>query len=246
MSTKTGAVRRLTEDPADDFDPGFTRDGKHLIFSSSRSGHFEIWIAERDGSGARRITNDGVDAENPVSTPDDQWIVYASGSPEKRGIWKVRIDGSAASRLVGGTATLPELSPDGRFVSYMAAAEAERTIRVVRFEDGAPVPFELVAPGARPNTGRHRWMPDGRAFVFQTENEKGDLGIATQDFVPGKDTAASRRFVTGFTPDTWTETLGVSPDGKRLTVSVLQDSASLLLVEGVEGVVAPRSSGTAR
>jgi len=38
----------------------------------------------------------------------------------------------------------------------------------------------------------------------------------------------------------------VAPDGKRLTVSVLQDSASLLLVEGVEGVVAPRSPGKNR
>ncbi|HVQ54053.1 MAG TPA: protein kinase [Thermoanaerobaculia bacterium] len=246
VSTKSGAVRRLTEDPADDFDPAFTRDGKRLMFSSSRSGHFEIWMAERDGSGARRITNDGVDAENPVSTPDDQWIVYASGNPEKRGLWKVRPDGSEASRLVAGTATLPEISPDGKFVSYMDVKERGRVVRVARFEDGVRVPFELTASGLRPNTGRHRWTPDGGALVVQMENEKGDLGIATQDFVPDRDTAASRRFVTGFTPDSWAETLGVAPDGKRLTVSVLQDPSSLLLVQGVEGVVARPAPGAGR
>jgi hypothetical protein len=110
----------------------------------------------------------------------------------------------------------------------------------VKFEDGAPAPFEAEAPGSRPNTGRHRWLPDGRALAIEVENGKGDLGVVTQDFVPGKDTSSTRRFVAGFTADSWTESLGVAPDGKRLTVSVLQDSASLLLAEGVEGVVASR------
>ncbi len=241
-SSKSGAVRRLTDDPSDDFDPAFTRDGRRLLFSSSRGGHFEIWIAERDGSGARRVTNDGVDAENATATPDGQWIVYASGSPDKRGLWKIRADGSAASRLVSGAVTLPEISPDGRFVSYIAQG-GRRTVRVVRLEDGAPTAFEALAPGSRPNTGRHRWMPDGRSLAIELENERGDLGVVTQEFDPGRDTSSTRRAVAGFTPDSWTESLGVSPDGKRLMVSVLQDSASLLLAEGVEGVVARPGPG---
>jgi Tol biopolymer transport system component len=248
VSTKTGAVRRLTDDPADDFDPAFTRDGKHLLFSSKRSGHYEIWIAERDGSGARRVTDDGVDAENPTATPDGKWIVYASGNPEKRGIWKVRADGSAASRLAVGALTLPEISPDGRFVSYMEVGGrgVGAIIRVVGFEDGSPVPFGVTTPGWRTNTGRHRWLPGGRALAFEMENEKHDPGIALQDFTPGRDSAGTRRLLTGFTHDSWTESLGVAPDGARLTVSELQDSTSLLLAEGVEGVVAHAPHGASR
>ena len=52
--------------------------------------------------------------------------------------------------------------------------------------------------------------------------------------------------MTGFAPDTWTESLGVSPDGARLTVSERQESSSLLLVDGVEGVVARPVRGAAR
>lgn len=48
------------------------------------------------------------------------------------------------------------------------------------------------------------------------------------------------------TPDSWTESLGVAPDGARLTVSELQDSTSLLLAEGVEGVVAHAPHGASR
>ncbi len=238
VSTKTAAVRRLTDDPAEDFDPAFTRDGSHILFSSNRSGHFEIWMAERDGSGARVVSSDGVDAENPTATPDGKWIVYASAHPEKRGVWKVRSDGSSATLLAAGAVFLPELSPDGRVVSYLEAGNPRGVLHVVRLEDGGPVPFKVAIPGARPNAGRHRWLPGGDAFVFQGENAAGDLGLFLQEFVPGTDTSARRRPVAGFTPDSWTESLGIAPDGSRMTVSVLQETASLLLAEGVDGVLA--------
>jgi Tol biopolymer transport system component len=243
ISTKTGAVHRLTDDPAEEFDPAFTRDGKRLLFSSNRSGHFEIWIAERDGSGARRVSDDGVDAENPTATPDGQWIVYASGGTEKRGIWRIRVDGSAAKQLVAGPVILPEISPDGRFVSYATAGVRSEAIRAVRFEDGAPVPVEVIASGSGFNRGRHRWMPGGGALVFLTDDEKGFFGLAMQDVTPGKNSSATRRAVTGFTPDSLTESLGISPDGTRLMVSELQFSSGLLLAEGVDGIVSRMPRG---
>jgi Tol biopolymer transport system component len=243
VSTKSGAVRRLTEDPADDFDPYFTRDGKHLVFSSNRTGHFEIWIAERDGSGARRVSNDGTDAENPTATPDGAWIVYGSGDPEKRGIWKVRADGSEATPLARGAFFLPEVAPDGRNVSYLSIATGGSMVHLVRLDDGAPVPFELTVPGGRVNTGRHRWMPGGGGIAYEVENGKGEAGIALQEVAAGKDTSASRRMLVGFAADGWTESLGISPDGTRLTVSERQEPSSLLLVDGLEGVLARQARG---
>jgi Tol biopolymer transport system component len=245
VSTKTGAVRRLTDDPAEDFDPAFSRDGKSLLFSSNRSGHFEVWIAERDGNGARRVTNDGADAENPSMSPDGKWIVYASGDPAKRGIWKIHPDGSGATLLAGGVYFLPEISPDGRLVSFMEAGNRSGNVHFVRLDDGGAVPISITAPGIRANTGRHRWLPGGGAIAFEMEDETGLTGISLQDAVPSRDTSASRRSVTGFAPDMWVESLGVSPDGSRLTVSERQESSSLLLVDAVEGVVAsPLRGGT--
>ncbi len=253
LSTKTGAVRRLTEDPADDFDPSFTRDGRSLIFSSNRGGHFEIWIASRDGSGARRVTDDGMDAENASATPDGKWIVYASGNPDKRGIWKIRADGTNATRLVPGPVILPEISPDGRVVSFVTvsgpdgttsvAGGANSTISAVRLEDGAPVPFEAGVTGAISNRGRHRWSPDGRTLVYLTADRKETFGLMAQAFVPGRDTAATRRPVAGFSADSLTESFGFSPDGSRMTISEFQVATGLLLAEGVDGIVARRVRG---
>src|SRR5262249_26103516 len=113
LARSTGAVRPLTEHPAEDTDPGIMPDGR-LLFSSNRSGPFEIWMAAADGSGARQITHDGFDAENPVATPDGEWIDYRSSSPRATGIAKVRPDGSGTTLIAGGSAILPEVPPDGR------------------------------------------------------------------------------------------------------------------------------------
>src|SRR6185503_10683920 len=96
-----------------------------------RSGRFEIWLAAGDGSGARQVTHDGVDAENPVATPDGQWIVYASVNPRARGIMKIRPDGGGAGLLVSGNLIEPEVSPDGRFVAFVADQGSERAALVV-------------------------------------------------------------------------------------------------------------------
>jgi hypothetical protein len=241
VSTKTGAVRRLTDDPAPDFDPAYTRDGKHLIFSSKRSGHFEIWISDRDGSVPRRVSDDGLDAENASATPDGLGIVYASGNPDKRGIWKMRSDGTQATLLVGGLAILPEISPDGRLVSYAGLDGQSSVIRAVRLEDGAAVPFELEVPGADGNELRHRFMPDGRALLRLLDEGDGLFGLALQDFVPGR-AAGSSRAVAGFKTDSPIESFGVSPDGTRATVSEFQSSTGLLLAVGVDDIVARSDS----
>src|SRR5262249_55603422 len=203
VSTKTSAVRRLTDDEAEDWDPAFTRDGKKLIWSSNRSGAFEIWIAESDGSSARQLTRDKQDAENPTATPDGDWIVFTEVAGPSRGIWKIHPDGSGATKLISGNTLLPEVSPDGQFVSYRVNFRPDLiVIRVARVSDGSPAPFEVqiqVRSGFSSKTvGRSRWMPDGRGLVFVGQDETGAYGLYAQAFAPGQDTSKTRRRLVGF------------------------------------------------
>jgi Tol biopolymer transport system component len=245
LEPATGALRQLTDDPAQDWDPGFTPDGQHVLWSSDRSGHLEIWRADADGANPRPVTQDGVDAENPTATPDGKWIVYASGNPEKLGTWKVHPDGTGATRLVPGQTVVPEVSPDGRLALFAAnPTPTHRTIRVVEIDSGKLVPFEISvdwtpSSSAQILWGRARWTPDGRAIVFVGADDQGRSGVYLQDFVPGRDTAASRRRLAGFRPDSWVESLGVSPDGKSLAISTLQQSSALFLADGLPGVELP-------
>jgi Tol biopolymer transport system component len=236
MSMESGAIRRITDDQADDWDPAFTRDGKHILWSSNRSGHFEIWTCAADGTGARQLSNDGFDAENPTATPDG-WVIYNSANPAHSGIWKMRADGTEAKRLVPGVWSTPDVSPDGAYMAFRTSSQP-RTLHVARVPDGSQVMTPMPLPGG-PFNARPRWTPDGRSLLYVATDAAGWRGIYMQRFEPGVDTSATRRAVAGFTQDDSPETLVVSADGTRLIYSVTDIQETLLLAEGVEGVEPP-------
>ena len=248
VSTRTGAIKSITEDAAEDWDPAFTPDGRHLLWSSNRSGAFEIWTAALDGTGARQVSQDGEDAENPTATKDGRWVLFTSANRTKQGLWKIHPDGSGAQQLVAGTTILlPEVSPDGQYALYQKQAHPlDVTIHVCRVDDGAEVPFSIHIQGQRKSVitlGRARWTPDGRRIVFTAQDQRGLDGVCIQDFVPGRDTTTTRRNLAGFDPDWITESLGLAPDGSRLVLSESERVFSVMVAEGGTGL-APQRRGT--
>ncbi|MGD8896427.1 MAG: protein kinase [Acidobacteriota bacterium] len=241
VSTSSGGLRRLTSSHLN-WDPGFVRDGR-IIWSSNRSGNYEIWIADRDGSAARKVTDDGGNAENPTATPDGEWIVYSSGNPEKAGLWKIRPDGTEATHLFEGRATIPEVSPDGRHAVFRSfTGKYPARLHVARLGDGELEDFEILVEAHRRTTislGRARWLPDGDAIVFVGQDESGAIGLYAQDFVPGRDTRATRRKVAGFDPDVAAESFGFAPDGSRLVIAGWVQLFSLMEAEGLPGLLSP-------
>ena len=246
ISTSDGVVRRLTDDPGDDWDPGFTPDGK-LLWTSHRTGNFEIWIGEADGSGAHQVSHDGIDAENATATRDG-WIIYNSGS-QQPGLWKVRQDGSQAKVIVPGIHNWPEASPDGQLVmatglrlGNFVGGEGPRRpagayIGVYRIADGAEV-FKISLKDVASTVlglGRARWMPDGKSIVFIDADENGVAGIYQQDFALGQDTSATRRLLAS-DPDRQPETFGIAPDGSRIIYSVVDLQSNLLRLDGLTGI----------
>jgi WD40 repeat protein len=219
-------LQRLTDHPASDWDPYITPDNQHLLWSSNRSGNFEIWMADRDGSSPRQISHDGVDAENPIVTPDGNWIVYASGQSQHPGVWKVRADGSDSKQIVAGSAAWPDVSPDGKYVLYHVVNGALRgIIRVIRLEDGAPIDFQ--AEGIRA-----RFLHDGHSVVYVLHNGRD---IVRQNFLSGP--GAPTQVVIPAPQDLVTDTFHITPDGKRIIVAYAQPSRSLVIADDVPGIV---------
>jgi Tol biopolymer transport system component len=237
---RSSAVRRLTSHPASDADVFVSRDGKTLLWSSARTGHYEIWGAGGDGSAPRRISDDGADAENPSLSRDGSTIVYVSFNDVRRGIWKVRADGTDAKILAPGRNVLPELSPDGAWVSFVSQVPVP-TIEVVRLADGAPV-FRIgdLPRGQGFITGRHRWLPDGRGIAF-LGGDGGGTALFVQDVVPGRDTAPTRRKIAVFEPDVELHSFGLAPDMSFAVVAARQPSSNLLEIDGLSPEVAAGS-----
>ncbi|MEO8056518.1 MAG: hypothetical protein ABI768_15260, partial [Acidobacteriota bacterium] len=235
-----GAVRRLTSHPASDADVFLSRDGKTLLWSSARTGHYEIWGAGGDGSAPRRISDDGVDAENPSLSRDGATAVYASFNDARRGIWKIRADGTDAQIIAPGRNFLPEISPDGAWVSFVSQAPVPM-IEVVRIADGSPV-FRIsnLPPGKGFINGRHRWLPNGRGIAFLGGDGSG-TALFVQDVVPGRDTAATRRKLAVFEPDVELHSFGLASDMSFAVVAVRQATSNLLEIDGLPPEVAPAS-----
>ena len=187
---------------------------------ASRSGRPRATAAARI-----KLTHDGVDAENPSVSPDGKWMVYGSTRPERG--WNLagadrtdRIRSCWRAGLYG----IPHISPDGQHVLYMGfssilVSTGVKVVRLVgrcagRFRDrrrrrSAPRPPTSDAPAGCRTATRSR---------FSARTRRASNGIYVQDFVPGRDTASTRRPLGGIRCVVDAETFAVSPDGKRVAV----------------------------
>jgi len=232
----------VTDDPADDWDPEYGPEGQSIFWCSGRSGAFEIWTARRDGSAPRQLSRDSLDAENPSITPDTRWVLYSSAHPAKSGVWRVPVAGGDGERLLRTTSLIPDLSPDGRYVSVITGVGTlEPKLSVFDLSElrqlAAPVPLQ-VFPGTV-QIGRSRFTPDGRAVVYVGMTQDGHP-ILLRRPLSAWSTGVGR-------PDTLfagateaIESFSFSPDGKRAAVSVVDWLSGLSIAEGVHGIVPPR------
>jgi hypothetical protein len=119
-------------------DPVFSPDGRSIYFSSDRSGRWQLWRMNADGSQPEQLTRDGFDDTHPYPSPDGRSVAFLSfdaATPAHGGIRDARLrllslaDGriDELAKLLGGDSSLAAYpwSPDGgylAFVSYQRVA----------------------------------------------------------------------------------------------------------------------------
>ena len=89
---------------------------KRIVFISTESGFYELWIMNADGSGAKQLTNDRRVKMAPVVSPDGRYIVYAS-MEDNGHIWRIETDGGVPVELAKG-GPHKDVSPDGKWIIY--------------------------------------------------------------------------------------------------------------------------------
>lgn len=70
-----------------------------LVFASNRSGNYEIYVANEDGSGVRRVTDTLANETRPVFAPGADKIVFVSDESGNPDIFSMNLDGSNRTRL---------------------------------------------------------------------------------------------------------------------------------------------------
>jgi hypothetical protein len=102
-----------------------------------------------------------------------------------------------------------------------------------------PAPFSLrVSPGTV-QTGRSRWMPDGKSIAYVFTRDDGRAVLLRRPLSAWITGAGATDTLFAGSAET-IESFHFSPDGTRAVVSVVDWLSGLTITDAVPGVVPPR------
>jgi len=163
---------RFTFDAADERYPVWSPDGKHLYFSSSRSGHYAIYRKPVNLSGPTEPVLDvGKDAMVWGISPDGSTMLYSTaGDSTQNDLWAADLTGGAEPRLLKASTAddgAAQFSPGGDWISFWSDETGRGQVYL------APWPSLAFTQQVSTLAGTWSfWRGDGREIVFQDEGGK--------------------------------------------------------------------------
>lgn len=117
--------------------PQFSPDEKRIAFMSNRTGSWQIWVGDADGSKPMQVSFTE-SAGTPRWSPDGRSLAFDAPSNGATRIFVVRTDGSAFARpLADGL--VPSFSRDGKWVYFASERTGEWQVWKVPVRGGTPV-----------------------------------------------------------------------------------------------------------
>jgi Tol biopolymer transport system component len=214
--------RRLTNRLSNDSFPKVSPDGTKLVFTSDRTGSYDLYVMNPDGSDLRNLTSNSAHEAAPAWSPDGRRIVFGVQTVPLResDIWVMSADGGEPINLTQspGFDARPAFSPDGARIAFTSNRGAgflyNYDIWVMNADGGNPRRLTDYAEfDADP-----AWSPDGKriAFTRAMPEKKFDILVVNVDgshLVNLTNTTQSDETVPAW-----------SPDGRRIAFASNRDS----------------------
>ena len=180
-------LKKLTDAPGYNAEATITRDGKHIVFTSTRNGDLDIYTMDADGSHVKQLTDElGYDG-GPFWSYDGKKIVYRAEHPKAPEEIKDYKDLLAQGLIRPGNLEIWVMNADGsgkHQVTHNGAA----------------------------NFGPY-WFPDGKRIIFASNQADPKSGRDFDLYVINEDGTGQERIT--FHPDFDAFPMFTS-DGKRL------------------------------
>jgi Tol biopolymer transport system component len=204
--------------------PRWSPDSRWIAFdSSSKAGNQDIYVISADGGQPRLLTSGPSNNVRPSWSHDGRSIYFGSSRSGDWQIWKQPAQGGAAVQLTTAKGAREAFeSLDGRFV-YYAKLDVSGIWKVP------------VAGGEETRVldrgGQGIWALTGQGICFYDFSSSAGAALKFYNFATGKVTLL-KEFSKDTPIDTSNSVLTVSPDGRWILYTQLDQSGSnLMLVE---------------
>jgi eukaryotic-like serine/threonine-protein kinase len=219
LDITTGKATRFTSDPGWDAFPIWSPNGTRIIFTSNRSGVYDLYVKPTDGSGIEQSLYKSAEGKGPTSwSPDGRYLVYYSlGQPTHLRLLPVAgEDDRIAVPIVDPkfTSITGRFSPDGQWIVYTSNESGRNEVSVRPFD----VPSMSIGKPVALTSGGGRtplWRGDGREIFYITPD-----GTATALEVKAGPTFQAGTPKPLFKVPSAVLFWDVSPDGQRFLMPV--------------------------
>jgi Tol biopolymer transport system component len=187
----TGGAVRVTDDGGNDGWPTWAPGGQRIAFESDRSGNWDIWVINVDGSGLTNLTQSPDDDERfPAWSPNGQRMAFTSKRSGNWDVWSFSVD----EALQGGGAQPVNLtnapardryamwSPDSRRIAFNTNRDGNQEIYVMNADGSNPTNASNAPDSVE---GLADWSPDGRRLVLYSD-QSGNKDLFVVELASGR------------------------------------------------------------
>ena len=158
---------RLTFDPGSATDPVWTPEGTKIYYTSTRSGQWHIYAKLANGAGTEEsiLNTPGLNEDPMDISSDGRYLAYSVIDGTRRSIWILPLVGDRKPfPLVQNAflATAPRLSPDDKFVAYLANETGNWQVYITPFPGGG-AKWQVSDQGGNVPI----WRGDGKELYYQ-------------------------------------------------------------------------------
>ncbi len=228
ISDISGKVVRLTGGGSEDTQPCVSGDGRFIVFTSNRSGRYQIWRMNIDGINPVLLTNLPGYTEKPRFAADGRTVMFLWTETGRVQVATVPVEGGEVEtykELPGGYSFFWAMSPDGRTIAhtYREPGGNVSKVAVRPVESNTPSIVLDIWP-----TGFLKWAPDGKSLVYhEREGDEGsDNKLFQIDLV-----RRTPRVAADTDPESIAD-IAYSRDGKKVAVVRGRTIADAVMISG--------------